>query len=330
MMPTFTSSYPMMNLGSNSACISVAAIVPCFNEALAIGRVVANLKAVLPDAVIHVFDNNSSDGTAIVAQKLGAFVRHVSLQGKGNVVRRMFADVEADVYVMVDGDATYDVSCMREHVALLLNQKLDMVVGSRQEDPAGSQIYRSGHRWGNRALTSAVAHIFGGEFTDMLSGYRVFSRRYVKTFPATSRGFEVETALTVHALEHRMPCAEVPVAYRSRMQGSVSKLSTFGDGWRILLTIFKLFVSERPLSFFAITAAALATLSLWLVVPLALTYLETGLVLRLPTAVLATGTMLSAMLSLVCGAVLRTVNLGRREAQHVAYLSVGAPGGSAS
>ncbi len=308
------------------ASISIAVIVPCFNEAAAIGRVVDDVRAALPNADVHVFDNNSSDETARVAREHGAKVTRVALQGKGNVVRRMFADVEADVYVMLDGDATYDTSNLRQHVALLLDQKLDMLVGWRHDDDAtDSQTYRSGHRLGNLALTSAVAHIFGGTFTDMLSGYRVFSRRYVKTFPATSRGFEVETALTVHALEHRMPYSEVPVSYRSRMEGSVSKLSTMADGWRILLTIFKLFVSERPLAFFTITAAALASLSVWLVVPLALTYLETGLVPRLPTAVLATGTMLSAMLSLVCGAVLHTVNLGRREAQHVAYLSMEAP-----
>ena len=303
----------------------IAVILPCYNEALAIGRVLDEFKQVLPDAELHVFDNRSTDDTASVARAAGATVTRVQLRGKGNVVRRMFADVEADVYVMVDGDATYDVSNIPQHVDLLLNDRLDMVVGYRQDDGLNPQTYRRGHRWGNQLLTRSVRQIFGGQFTDMLSGYRVFSRRYAKSFPAAAQGFETETELSVHALELRMPYAEVAVAYRSRPEGSVSKLSTFRDGRRILMTILKLFISERPLAFFSIVAGVLATLSIAITVPLALTYIETGLVPRLPTAVLATGMMLCAMLALVCGAVLRTVTMGRREVKRFAYLAVPAP-----
>lgn len=304
----------------------IAVVLPCYNEALAIGQVLDEFKRALPEAELHVFDNRSTDDTAGVARAAGAAVTHVQLRGKGNVVRRMFADVEADVYVMVDGDATYDVSNIRQHVDLLLNQHLDMVVGLRQDDGLNPQTYRRGHRWGNQLLTGSVTRIFGGQFTDMLSGYRVFSRRYAKSFPAAAQGFETETELSVHALELRMPYAEVAVAYRSRPEGSVSKLSTFRDGRRILMTILKLFISERPLAFFSIVAAVLAALSIALTVPLAVTYVETGLVPRLPTAVLATGMMLCAMLALVCGAVLRTVTMGRREVKRFAYLAIRAPG----
>ena len=302
--------------------IRVALIIPCFNEALAIGQTLNELRAALPQAQLHVFDNRSTDGTGAAALAHGSVVTCVKLRGKGNVVRRMFADVEADVYVMVDGDATYDPAHLGKHVEMLVAQRLDMVVGCRTDDGQNPQTYRPGHRLGNVALTRSVSHIFGGQFTDMLSGYRIFSRRYVKSFPAMSHGFEIETELNVHALELRMPCAEVDILYRSRPEGSTSKLSTFKDGWRILKTILKLFISERPLVFFSLLAAALAGLSVGLTVPLALTYLETGLVPRIPTAVLATGLMLCAMLSLVCGAVLHTVTVGRREAKQFAYLRI--------
>ncbi|HMA09539.1 MAG TPA: glycosyltransferase family 2 protein [Ramlibacter sp.] len=303
----------------------MAVIVPCFNEALAIGQTLDELSSALPQAALHVFDNYSTDETSAVAKAHGATVTHVKLRGKGNVVRRMFADVEADAYVMVDGDATYDVTLLRKHVELLLNDRLDMVVGCRKDDGISPQTYRPGHRWGNQLLTRSVASIFGGQFTDMLSGYRVFSRRYVKSFPAASQGFEIETELTVHALELRMPFAEVDIPYRSRPEGSVSKLSTFRDGWRILKTILKLFVSERPLLFFALLATLLALTSIGFAIPLGITYVETGLVPRLPTAVLSTGLMLCAMLALVCGAVLHTVTMGRREVKQFAYLRVPAP-----
>ncbi len=302
--------------------IRIAVIIPCFNEALAIGQTLDELRAALPQGQLHVFDNYSTDDTHAIALNHGAAVTRVKLRGKGNVVRRMFADVEADVYVMVDGDATYDPSQLRAHVDMLVKQRLDMIVGCRTDDGLNSHTYRPGHRWGNAALTRSVTHIFGGHFTDMLSGYRIFSRRYVKSFPAMSQGFEIETELNVHALELRMPCAEVDISYRSRPEGSTSKLSTFKDGWRILKTILKLFISERPLAFFTLLAGALAVTSIGISVPLAITYLETGLVPRFPTAVLATGLMLGAMLNLVCGAVLHTVTMGRREAKHFAYLHV--------
>ena len=302
--------------------LRIAAVIPCFNEALAIAQVIEEFRAALPEMEIHVFDNNSTDDTAAVARSHGAEVTHVALRGKGNVARRMFADVEADVYVMVDGDATYDVSEVGQLVALLVDGNLDMVVGSRVDDGEDMQTYRRGHRFGNRLLTGAVASLFGGHLTDMLSGYRVFSRRYAKSFPAVSTGFEIETELTVHALELRMPFAEVSVRYRSRPEGSESKLSTYRDGWRILKTICKLFVSERPLLFFSSVAALLALLSVVLAEPLLVTYLQTGLVPRFPTAVLATGTMLSAMLAFVCGVVLHTVTIGRQEAKRLRYLAV--------
>lgn len=305
---------------------AIAVVIPCFNEALAISAVLDEFKAALPEATVYVFDNNSTDDTARLAAAEGATVIPVLMRGKGNVIRRMFADVEADIYVMVDGDATYDVSHIRQHIDLLMQQRLDMVVGCRKDDGQNPQTYRTGHRWGNRLLTGSVSLIFGGQFTDMLSGYRVFSRRYVKSFPAMAQGFETETELTVHALELRMPYAEVDIVYRSRPEGSISKLSTFRDGWRILKTILKLFISERPLAFFSILAGLLAALAFGITIPLALTYLDTGLVPRLPTAVLATGMMLCAMLSIVCGAILHTVTMGRRESKQLTYLSIPAPG----
>ncbi|MDN8612382.1 glycosyltransferase family 2 protein [Variovorax ginsengisoli] len=306
----------------DSSPLRIAAVIPCFNEALAIAQVVSEFQASLPEAEIHVFDNNSTDDTAAVARAAGARVTHVPLRGKGNVARRMFADVEADVYVMVDGDATYDVGEVRRLIELMVEGNLDMVVGSRVDDGADMQTYRRGHRFGNALLTGAVASLFDGRMTDMLSGYRVFSRRYAKSFPALSRGFEIETELTVHALELRMPFAEVPMPYRSRPEGSESKLSTYRDGWRILKTICKLFVSERPLQFFSSAAGLLVLLSLILAEPLVSTYLNTGLVPRQPTAVLVTGMMLMAMLSFVCGVVLHTVTIGRREAKRLCYLGI--------
>ncbi|GAA6117911.1 glycosyltransferase family 2 protein [Acidovorax sp. FG27] len=311
-------------LGQSQPALRIALIVPCYNEALAIGQVLTGFRKALPDAALHVFDNNSTDDTAAVARAHGAEVTHVRLRGKGNVVRRMFADVEADIYIMVDGDATYDAAQAPHMINMLQQHKLDMVIGSRVDDGTNHSTYRPGHRLGNRLLTGSVLWIFGGHFTDMLSGYRVFSRRYAKSFPASAHGFETETELTVHALELRMPYAEHPTAYSSRPEGSMSKLSTFKDGWRILKTIAKLVISEKPLEFFSLLALLLALISIGMAIPIALTYLELGVVPRLPTAVLTTGTMLSALLSLVCGAVLNTVTLGRREAKWLAYL--GTPG----
>jgi len=301
----------------------IAVLVPCYNEAAAIGQVVAGFRAALPDATIYVYDNNSRDDTAAIAAAAGAQVRHERHQGKGHVVRRMFADVEADVYVLVDGDATYDAPSAPAMVERLLAEQLDMVVGARvdRDDAA----YRRGHRTGNRLLTGFVAAVFGRTFTDILSGYRVFSRRFVKSFPVLAGGFEIETELTVHALELGMPVAEMPTPYYARGEGSASKLNTWRDGFRILWTIIRLYKSERPMSFFGAIGAALSTVSVVLAIPLFVTYLREGIVPRIPTAVLSTGLMLAALLAVTCGLVLGTVTRGRREIKRLAYLAHRAP-----
>ncbi|MGF6240990.1 glycosyltransferase involved in cell wall biosynthesis [Paraburkholderia sp. GAS38] len=304
----------------------VSVIVPCYNEASTIGQVISDFQRYLPDAEIYVFDNNSTDGTAEVAREAGALVRSVALQGKGNVIHRMFGDVEADVYVMVDGDDTYDASVAPKLIETLLNDGLDMVVGCRVSDEAAA--YRPGHRFGNAMLTGFAASIFGRAFRDMLSGYRVFSRRYVKSFPAHAAGFETETELAVHALELRMPVAEVDTYYGSRPEGSVSKLNTYRDGFRILMTIIKLFKLERPLAFFSICFAASLILSIALAIPIFGTYFKTGLVPRLPTALLCAALSLLGFLFLICGLVLDTVTKGRLEAKRFAYLAI--PGPSAA
>lgn len=303
--------------------LKVALIVPCYNEEAAIARVIRAFRQVMPDIDAYVFDNNSTDATAAVAVAEGACVIAVPLRGKGNVVRRMFADVEADIFVMVDGDATYDAASVTRMVDKLIDERLDMVVGCRETaaDEAAS-AYRRGHQWGNRLLTQSVVHIFGGGFTDMLSGYRVFSRRYVKSFPALSTGFEIETELTVHALELRMPYGEVMTPYGARAEGSQSKLSTYRDGWRILKTIARLYVSERPFSFFSICAALLASLSVLLSTPLIVEFLETGLVPRFPTAVLSASMMVCALLSFSCGLILDNVTRGRNEMKRLVYLGI--------
>jgi glycosyltransferase involved in cell wall biosynthesis len=300
--------------------LSVAVLVPCYNEAVAIGTVVRQFREALPLARIHVYDNNSTDDTIAVARATGATVRSVTRQGKGNVVRRMFADIDADVYVLVDGDATYHAASAPAMVERLVAEELDMVVGARDSEEMSA--YRRGHRFGNRLLTGCVAWLFGREFTDILSGYRVFSRRFVKSFPALAEGFETETELTVHALELRMPIAEVATPYAARPEGSVSKLSTYRDGWRILGTIVRLFKAERPLTFFGGLAVVLAILAIALSIPLWVTYLETGLVPRFPTAILVTGIMLLAMGFLWCGLVLDTVTRGRQEMKRLAYLAI--------
>jgi glycosyltransferase involved in cell wall biosynthesis len=302
----------------------VAVVVPCFNEALAIAAVIQACRQALPNAEIYIFDNASTDETAEIAQQAAANVVTVHHRGKGNVVRRMFADVDADIYVMLDGDATYDVSMLPLHVEQVCTQGLDMLVGRRVDD-GDIGAYRAGHRWGNRLLTGTVARLFGGPLGDMLSGYRIFSRRYVKSFPALTLGFEIETELTVHALELRMPSAEVPVRYFSRPEGSASKLSTYRDGWKILCLIARLVISERPLQFFSVVGGILLLIALAMGTPLFMTYLDSGLVPRFPTAILATGTVLTAMVALACGVILHTVTLGRREIKRLAYLAIHGP-----
>jgi glycosyltransferase involved in cell wall biosynthesis len=305
--------------------LEVAVLIPCYNEESTIGDVVRDFTMALPEATVYVYDNNSTDLTARVAESTGAIVRREYLQGKGNVIRRMFADVDADVYVLVDGDATYDAGSAPRMIERLLEGPNDMVSALRVADLGDA--YRSGHRFGNVVLSKLVALIFGKQFNDMLSGFRVMSRRFVKSFPALSQGFDVETELTIHALELRIPAAEVETSYRPRPTGSVSKLHTFRDGFRILLTVMIMIKEERPLRFFASLFAFLQLSSLFIAWPVLLNFIETGLVPRLPTAVLAMGLTLLACLSLTCGLVLDTVTRGRREMKQLRYLSFPPVGG---
>ncbi|WP_237216774.1 glycosyltransferase family 2 protein [Falsiroseomonas oryziterrae] len=301
----------------------IAVLIPCYNEEVAIPRVVAAFRSALPEATVYVYDNNSRDRTAAAALAAGAVVRREPQQGKGHVVRRMLADIEADVYVMVDGDDTYDAADAPAMIRMLLEERLDMVTGVRVTDAAAA--YRPGHRLGNRVLTGVVRMVFGNRITDMLSGYRIFSRRFAKSFPALASGFETETEFTVHALELRMPVGELQTRYRERPPGSHSKLNTYRDGFRILNAIGLLVRRERPLPFFGILAALLAAVAVGLSIPVFQTWLETGLVPRFPTAILSTGLMLLSFLSLACGLILDTVTRGRLEVKRLAYLSVPAP-----
>ncbi|MGK7861779.1 glycosyltransferase family 2 protein [Falsiroseomonas sp. E2-1-a4] len=301
----------------------IAVLIPCYNEEVAIPKVVADFRAALPDATIHVYDNNSRDGTREAARAAGAQVMREVQQGKGHVVRRMLADIEADFYVLVDGDDTYDAAAAPEMLRLAMEDRLDMVTGTRVTEAKAA--YRPGHVLGNQVLTGLVRVIFGNRVSDMLSGYRVFSRRFAKSFPALAQGFETETEFTVHALELRMPVGEVPSSYRARPPGSTSKLNTWRDGFRILNAILLLVRRERPLPFFALIALVLAGTGLGLAAPVLHTFFASGLVPRLPTAVLSMGLMLLAFLSLACGLILDTVTRGRVEAKRMAYLAIPAP-----
>lgn len=301
----------------------IAVLLPCYNEAAAIAQTVGDFRAALPGAIIYVYDNNSSDATREIAAAAGAVVRTEKMQGKGNVVRRMFADVDADIYVMADGDATYEAAAAPALVRQLIDENLDMVVGARKSEVEAA--YRRGHRLGNAMLTGMLARIFGRTFTDILSGYRIFSRRFVKSFPVLSSGFEIETEISVHALELRMPVAEQVTAYAARPEGSESKLNTWRDGFRILGTILRLFRYERPLQFFGAIAAIFAMMAVILAIPLFITYLQTGLVPRFPTAILATGLMILSALNGLCGLILDTVVRGRLEVRRLAYLAYPAP-----
>lgn len=298
----------------------IAVLIPCHNEAAAIAGVIAEFRSFLPDAEIYVYDNNSQDETANLAFRAGAIVRRELLQGNGNVVRRMFADVDADIYVLVDGDGTYDPSSAPGMVSILLQNRLDMVNGARVS--SARSAYRRGHRTGNVLLSGLVGWVFGNRVTDMLSGYRVFSRRFVKSFPAMSSGFEIETELTVHALELRLPLDEKEIRYRERTVGGDSKLRTYSDGLRIMRTIVWLIKQERPLQFFSIAAVVLFVLGVTLSIPVLVQYHLTGLVPRLPTAVLSMGIVLLSFLSLACGLILDSVAIGRKEAKRMVYLSI--------
>ena len=310
--------------GADLAPPRIAVLVPCYNEEVAVPRVVAAFRAALPHATVYVYDNNSRDRTREAALAAGAVVRTEPLQGKGHVVRRMFADIEADAYLLVDGDDTYDASAAPEMLRLLFEERLDMVTGARVSD--ATEAYRPGHRFGNAMLTGMVRLIFGNRITDMLSGYRAFSRRFVKSFPALAEGFETETEFTVHALELMLPVGEVETAYKERPAGSASKLRTYSDGFRILKTIALLVQRERPLTFFGVAGLALLLLGIGIFLPVLAEFLQTGLVRRLPTAVLSTGLVLLSFLSFVCGLILDTVTRGRKEAKRIAYLSVPGPG----
>ena len=300
--------------------LEIAVLIPCYNEAATIANVVGDFAKAIPQATIYVYDNNSSDDTATVAARAGAVVVREPLQGKGNVVRRMFADVEADIYVMVDGDDTYDAKSAPELVHVLLRDQLDMMNGARETQ--SSDAYRPGHRMGNVVLTGMVTQIFGKRLDDMLSGLKVFSRRFVKSFPALSSGFEIETELTVHALALRMPIGEMVTPYKERPEGSESKLNTFRDGFRILRTILILIKEERPLPFFLFVFGVFSMASIGLSIPIVLEFMESGLVPRIPTAILSTGLMLLAFLSLTCGVILDTVAKGRHELKRMSYLRV--------
>jgi glycosyltransferase involved in cell wall biosynthesis len=301
----------------------IAVLLPCFNEEAAIGATVRGFRDALPGAAIYVYDNNSRDRTREVATEAGAIVRTERQQGKGHVVRRMFADIDADVYVMADGDLTYDPKAAPAMVGMLLADQLDMVVGTRRHEE--KDAYRGGHVLGNKLFTGLLSSLFGRSFSDIFSGYRVFSRRFVKSFPVLSEGFEIETEMSVHALELRMPVGEVETAYGARPEGSHSKLSTYGDGWRILKTIVNLYRVERPVLFYGSIGALLVIAAIILAIPLVQTYLKTGLVPRFPTAILVTGMVIVAVLCFFAGLILNTVTRGRREVRRLAYLSLSAP-----
>jgi glycosyltransferase involved in cell wall biosynthesis len=302
----------------------IAVLLPCYNEEAAIGRTVAGFRQALPGATIYVYDNNSRDRTREVAAEAGAVVKTERQQGKGHVVRRMFADIDADVYIMADGDLTYDPAAAPQMVDLLLAEQFDMVVGTRRHEE--KDAYRGGHVLGNRIFTGLLSGLFGRSFSDIFSGYRVFSRRFVKSFPVLSSGFEIETEMSVHALELRMPVGEVETAYAARPEGSESKLSTFSDGWRILKTIVTLYRIERPVLFFGSIGALLLAAAIVLSIPLVITYVHTGLVPRFPTAILVTGMVIVAVLCFFAGLILDTVTRGRREVRRLAYLSQSGPG----
>jgi glycosyltransferase involved in cell wall biosynthesis len=301
----------------------IAVLLPCYNEEAAIAATVEGFRRVLPEATVYVYDNNSRDRTKAVAAAAGAVVRSETQQGKGRVVRRMFADVEADVYIMADGDLTYDPAAAPEMVDMVLTEELDMVVGTRRHEAV--EAYRGGHVLGNKLFTNLLAGLFGRSFTDIFSGYRAFSRRFVKSFPVLSEGFEIETEISVHALELRMPVGEIETRYLARPEGSHSKLSTFRDGWRILKTIVTLYRIERPVLFFGGIGLLLLLAALFLAVPLVVTYAQTGLVPRFPTAILVTGMTIVAVLCFFAGLILDTVTRGRREMRRLAYLSQPAP-----
>ncbi len=304
--------------------LKIAILLPCFNEELTIADVVKSFQQAVPGSVVYVYDNASTDQTAARAQEAGALVAHENRRGKGEVVRRMIADIDAGIYVMADGDGTYDASYAPQLIDKLTSKNLDMVVGTRQEtaEEQDGDAYRRGHRFGNRLFNWFVALLFSRQFSDIFSGYRVFSRRFVKSYPAFAKGFEIETEMTIHSLDLRIPVAEFPTPYKARPEGSESKLNSITDGFRILGTIFMLLKETKPIQFFTALFILFAATSVALAVPLFISYLETGLVPRLPTAVLTTGIMLVGVVCFICGLILDSVSRGRREAKLLRYLSI--------
>jgi len=301
----------------------IAIVLPCFNEAAVIADVVNDFKSALPAADVYVIDNNSTDNTASVARGAGAMVLHEAMKGKGNAVRRAFSEIEADIYIMADGDGTYDTSRAPELVALMFDRHLDMVVATRQTE--NNDAYRPGHKFGNSAFNAVLRSLFGEKFTDIFSGYRVFSRRFVKSFPALSSGFEIETELSVHAIQMGVPCQEVPTVYMDRAEGTVSKLKTYRDGWRILMTMFILLKHVRPMAMFSVIAAILALLSLAIGIPIVLYFLETGTVPKIPSTVAAAGLMILSAIGLVAGIILDSVTYSSTVNKRLMYLSYRSP-----
>jgi glycosyltransferase involved in cell wall biosynthesis len=303
----------------DKSTLSIAVLLPCYNEGQSIRNTVENFRSVLPEAVVYVFDNRSTDNTSEEALAARAIVRREEWPGKGNVVRRMFSDIDADVYLMADGDGTYDYRMAPEMIQKLIHDHLDMVVGTRQD--VYDNAHRAGHGFGNRLFNGLYRSLFGPLFNDIFSGYRIFSRRFVKSFPAVSSGFEIETEMSVHASQLRMPVAEIPTKYGARQEGSFSKLHTVRDGLRIMFTLLILFKEIRPARFFGVLAIALTLVAIALSVPLLLTYLETGLVPRFPTAILATGLVLLSGIFMVSGLILDSVARGRLEQKRMWYVA---------
>jgi len=305
---------------TNHSMPNIVVLVPCYNEGKTIHTVIEQFKYYLPEATIYIFDNNSSDNTVEQAKQAGAFIRCVTLQGKGNVIRRMFADIDADIYVMVDGDATYEAKVAPKLVAMLKDNYLDMVVGARKTEE--ELAYRFGHRSGNKLLTYLIELFFGHKCIDLLSGYRVFSKRFVKSFPAHSAGFEIETELTLHAYQLKMPVAEVITQYCARPEGSFSKLNTYRDGSKIFFTIFKLFKNERPFFFFFICFCLCTLCAIILAIPIFKTFIATGLVPRFPTAIVCASLIVLGVILLVCGIILHDITKMRLEIKQNAYLNI--------
>jgi len=303
--------------------LSIAVIIPCFNEAITISGVIRSIKKNLPQANIYIFDNNSTDRTALIAKKSGAIVRKISNQGKGNVVRKMFSDIEAEIYIMVDGDDTYEISDVNKHIRKLMDEKLDMLVGKRVSSE--KKAYRIGHRLGNKLITFTISSIFKNNLEDILSGYRLFSKRFVKSFPAISNGFEIETELTIHAYKLKMACDEVPVEYKARPIGSLSKLSTFKDGFLILFTIVKLFEQEKPFHFFSLISLLSFILSLTISIPIIKQFLLTGLVPKIPSAIICASLIIISCILFLCGIIIRSITQARTEQKYLSYLSIKHP-----